>query len=141
MKLSNRFKVGLVVAILATTMTATMSFNTMRLTSKTIMAQHNYTTFVEMLANIRSLKSSYTTEAYGKIDPDMVEQQETLARVSYQPSKVEEQTVMKLTPSNCIIQYRVRNEVVSADRLFQIEIRTRAFTVADVKISELRKLW
>lgn len=95
MKLSNRFKVGLVVAILATTMTATMSFNTMRLTSKTIMAQHNYTTFVEMLANIRSLKSSYTTEAYGKIDPDMVEPQETLARVSYQPSKVEEQTVME----------------------------------------------
>lgn len=120
--------------------TMALPFNTLRQANRIVYAHHQYTDFVEMLKNIRGLQDSMSVEAYRSIDPDMVDTQEALAMYSWQPSTVVEVKIKQLSLTTCTLQYRFKNNVVSADRLFLQEVKTSPLKITSVNRWELKKL-
>ena len=120
--------------------TMVLPFNTLRQAKRIMYAHHQYTDFVEMLKNIRGLQRSMTIEAYRSIDPDMANTQEALAMYSWQPSTVVEVKIKQLSLTTCTLQYRFKNNVVSADRLFLQEVKTSPFKITSVNRWELKKI-
>lgn len=120
--------------------TIALPFNTLRQAKRIVYAHHQYSDFVTMLKNIRGLQATMTGEAYRSIDPDMVDTQEALAMYSWQPSEVIEVKVKHLSLTSCTLQYRFKNNVVSADRLFLQEVNTSPFKVASINRWELKKI-
>lgn len=110
------------------------------LSNKVLYAHHQYTDFNEMLTNIRALEDKCTTEAWQTINPDMYANQQALARYSWQPSEIVEVHFKVVLPNKVVVNYRVKNNVVSADRLFAQEITTTMFKISSINRWELTEI-